>query len=190
MNEIGKINSAQDNVEHLIQRINSRIENLKVQFTLFFSGEIKLPPEKEREDIEKMVRSILSAEQKSPRTSLLIQNLASSFSLYNNIWLKKLNEIECGIAPKKMKTAHMEEQKLHTKQPQKEEELININLNNENSFEKFYAKCKEIIPNKNSSHKDKIINSLKIQLISKNIIDAKVSISINKGKLKIRFKKK
>ncbi len=81
-----------------IQRLNSRIEQLKIQYTLFFSGEIRLPPEKERETVENSIRKILESEYKSPRMNLLVQNLASSFSLYNNMWLKKMNELETGVS--------------------------------------------------------------------------------------------
>ena len=35
---------------------------------------------------------------KTAKMSMIIQNLAARFSLYNNLWLKQLNEMESGIS--------------------------------------------------------------------------------------------
>ena len=44
-------------MELLVQEINRRIEDLIVQFNLFFTGEIRIPPERERGDLEKRIRN-------------------------------------------------------------------------------------------------------------------------------------
>ena len=36
---------------------------------------------------------------------MIIQNLAPRFSLYNNLWLKKLNEMESGVSKLQKKKA-------------------------------------------------------------------------------------
>ncbi len=177
----------QDKIEQLISNLNQRIENLKIQFNLFFSGEIRIPPENEREEIEKMVRTLLLSQYKSPTNTLLIQNLSSTFSVYNNMWKKRLMEVETGMVTiKKKKTAYYEEPK---PAPQKEH-LLDVSLNKEESFEKYFAKY-HLLSKKGSAdetQKEKVINSLKAKLISQNLIDAKVILSVSKGKLKLKIK--
>jgi len=182
------IKSQQDNVEHLIMSVNKRIENLKTQYNLYFTGELRVPPESEREEIEKIVRDILYTAVKSPRSNLLIQNLASRFSLYNNMWKKKLNEVESGLVTiKKKRTAYLEE----PKEEKKPVETLDISLNREDSFDTFYDKYNTLLKKQpgTEKQKEKVINSLKAKLISKNLIDAKVSLAVDKGKLKLRIKK-
>ena len=57
-------NMADNNIEVLIKEIDNRIEKLKVEFNLFFYGEISLPPEKERTEIERQVRNLIDIGQK------------------------------------------------------------------------------------------------------------------------------
>ena len=86
-------------LEQSILKLDQRIENLKIDFNLFFSGEVSIPPEKERGSIENQIRKLSNEEQKSAKINLLIQNISSKFALYNNMWLKRLHEIEVGIVP-------------------------------------------------------------------------------------------
>ena len=183
------IKSQEENVENMIMSINRRIENLKTQYNLYFSGEMRVPPESEREELEKIVRDILYTAVKSPRNNLLIQNLASRFSLYNNMWKKKLNEVESGLVTiKKKRTAYLEEPKKKEKKPA---ETLDISLNREDSFDTFYDKYNTLLKKQPGTEKQKesVINSLKAKLISKNLIDAKVSLAVEKGKLKLKIKK-
>lgn len=179
----------EDNIELLIQDINQRVENLKVQFTLFFSGEIRVPPDKEREELETRIRNLMSKGYKSPRVNLLIQNLGSRFSLYNNTWLKRLNELETGISViKRKKTAYMGEPK---EPPLKIEPIdVDISLNHEESFEKFFDNYSRMLSSndKKSINKDKIINSIKTKLITENMVDARVNLSVKAGKVRIKIK--
>ncbi|MCP4218879.1 MAG: hypothetical protein GY765_29875 [bacterium] len=187
-----------DNVEQMIMLINTKIEHLKTQYNLFFSGEMRVPPESERESLEKLVRNLISNPQKSPRNRLLIQNVSSKFSLYNNMWKKRLNEIESGLIPLRIKkTAYMEtqeEQKVKTKKKKVAkgpETVLDISLNREESFDKFYDRYNQLLKKKpgDDSQKEKFINSLKMKLITKNLVDAKVKLSVDKGKLKLILKK-
>ena len=203
--ENNNIEAPQAKIETLIKSINTRIENLKIQYNLFFSGELKVPPEKEREDIEKTIRTILYTGQKNPRLNLLIQNMTSSFSLYNNLWLKKLNEIESGIItikrkqpvyedlgqPEDKKEAEKVQPKTEKKKPKKKDISLDISLNSEDSFESFFTKYKELHPGEldESTHKEKVINTLKAKLITKNLIDAKVNLKSDGKKVKITVKK-
>jgi hypothetical protein len=178
---------SQDKLEQLISNLNQRIENLKIQFNLFFAGELRIPPENEREDIEKKVQGLQLSQHKSPKSTLLIQNLSSTFSIYNNMWKKRLNEIETGLVTiQKKKTVYIEEPK-----PTPEKEYcLDVSLNREESFENYFAKYHLLSKQgpAEEAQKEEVINSLKAKLISQNLIDAKVILSVSKGKLKLKIK--
>ncbi len=175
--------------EELIKRIEGRIEALKTEYNLFFCGEINIPPEKERVKIEKIIRDMQSKDIRSGKLNFLIQNISSRFYLYNNLWLKKLNQLESGLVkrPKKFPTA--ESIKSQTKETIKNS---NVSLNSEDSFEEFYSNYDKLMKeNNNGKGKDKeeLINSIKLKMISENIIDANIDMTIKKGKMQIRIKK-
>lgn len=180
----------EDNIEALVNEMSRRVEDLKLKFNLFFSGEIRVPPEKEREELGNRIRNLMSKGHKSPRVNLLIQNLGSRFSLYNNMWLKRLNELETGISIlQRKKSAFTEEPKMPT--PSKAKPIdVGISLNHEESFEQFFDNYSRMCtPNgKKSLDKDKIINSIKAKLITENMVDAQVNLSLKDGKVKIKIK--
>lgn len=181
----------QPNIDNVVMSINNRIESLKLQYNLFFSGEIRLPPEGERESIEKVVRDLQVSTHKSARTNLLIQNLSSKFSLYNNMWKKRLNEIETGLFTIQRKQKAYTEEPRAPRSRQKKEEFMDVSLNREDSFDKFYEQYTKTLKKDRGSdeQKEQVINSLKTKLISQNLIDAKVSVSVEQGKLKLKIKK-
>jgi hypothetical protein len=177
-----------ETMELLIQDISQRIENLKLQFNLFFSGEVRVPPEKEREELEKRIRNLMITGDKTPRINLMIQNVASRFSLYNNLWLKRLNELETGISViKRKKPAYGEEPQAP---PKPKSKVVTVSLNSEESFDKFFNDYVQLTAKKSDTIPDKeqVINSLKAKMITANVIDAKVDLSVEKGKLKVRIK--
>ena len=175
-------------MEMLIHTIDNNIEKLKAEYNLFFSGDIRIPPEQERERLEKKVRNIFYSGRKSPRLSLLIQNVSSKFTLYNNMWLKRLNELEGGIVrnikrPKLIKTEAFNK-------PLKNKP-IDVSLNSEDSFDKFYDKYKNLSLGQSAKviDKEKMINSIKTKLITANLIDVKINFQIENGKVKLKIKK-
>lgn len=179
----------QDSIELLVQDMDQRVENLKLKFNLFFSGEIRVPPEKEREELENRIRNLMSKGHKSPRVNLLIQNLGSRFSLYNNMWLKRLNELETGVSIiQRKKTAYMEEPK--PPPPKVKPINVDISLNHEGSFEMFFENYSGMLSKnaQKSLDKEKIINSVKAKLITENLVDAQVNLSLKDGKVKIKIK--
>jgi hypothetical protein len=181
----------QENLEFLIQDISRRIEDLKVQFNLYFSGELRIPPEKEREELEKRIRNMSSSSHRSSRINLLLQNISSRFSLYNNMWLKRLNEIESGVSIlQKRKIAQMED--AAPKKPSKpQSKIVDVSLNDEDSFDRFFDSYSQSLPKKGAGSaldKEKIINSIKTKLITANLVDAKVNLTVEDGKLKIKIK--
>jgi len=184
----------EENIEVLIHEMGRRVEDLKLKYNLFFSGETRVPPEKEREELENRIRNLMSRGHKSPRVNLLIQNLGSNFSLYNNLWLKRLNELETGMSPGQRKKAaypETEESKPQKPVPPEIKPIeVNISLNHEDTFELFFENYAHMCPPKmqKSLDKDKIINSVKAKLITENMVDAQVNLSLKNGKVKIKIK--
>lgn len=176
-----------DNIELVIQELDRRIEALKLQYNLFFTGELLLPPEKERDDLEKRIRTMMFSSQKSPRVNLLLNNLASRFSLYNNMWLKRMNELETGVSILQRKKVAFTEAAKPKEKPKPVQ--VDVSLNSEDSFEKFFDNYSQIMEKKTlaSPDKDTVINSLKMKLIAANLVDAKVSLGVVDGKLKIKL---
>lgn len=131
---------------------------------------------------------MLSIEQKSAKINLLIQNIASKFALYNNLWLKKLHEIEVGLAPTNKKPVKIAQKKQEKGVDQKD---ITVSLNNEDSFEKFFKNYHRLSKKKSFkvSDKETIINSLKSKMITANLVDAKINLIGKQGKVKIRIMK-
>ncbi len=187
------MNPGEDSVELVIQDISQRIESLKVEFNLYFAGEMRVPPERERSILEKKIRNLMYTGKKTARTNLLIQNVSSRFSLYNNMWLKRLNEIETGVSVlQRKKVAYMEAEKEKTKPPKPKPRgaTVSVSLNSEDSFEKMYEDYAKLTAKKSKTppDKEKVINSIKSKMISANVIDAKVRLTLVKGKLKIKIK--
>jgi len=174
------------NFESYIKRLEEKIESLKIQYNLFFSGEINIPPEQERELLEKEVRTSLYSNLKSPKINLLIQNLSSRFNIFNNMWKKKLNQLESGELkrPSKPKPAFFIKDK-----PANKESVIPVSLNDEKSFEQLFDRYSSLGSNKNKKSKDALINKIKLKLISENIINAKIQLSKSDGKIKLKIKK-
>ena len=84
-------------VELLLQALNRHLDRLRTQFNLFFAGELRVPPESDRENLERQIRQLQNSSQRSARLSLLQENLVSQFALYNNMWQKKMAEREQGL---------------------------------------------------------------------------------------------
>ncbi len=176
------------NLEQFIKNLDKKIDELKIQYNLFFSGEINIPPEKDRTDIENQIRGLLSTEQKTAVINILIQNVASKFSIYNNVWLKRLHEFEIGTSPQFVKKAEQNSSQGRVESKEKE---IPVSLNREESFERFFSEYQSLCPasSKKSSDKEAVINLLKSKMITENLIDAQVYLTLAGGKVKIRVKK-
>lgn len=177
-------------VDPTIRALDSRIENLKSSYNMFFSGEIRIPPEKERTDIEKSLRILTNSSAKSPRDAMMIQNLTSKFSLYNNLWLKKLNELESGspLLERKRKPAAPTSPPV---EPQaKKVAEVTISLTDESTFEKFYQAYRQLNPGSGrTDQKEKIIQAIKATLVSNRMAYARIEMSSRQGKVNIKIKK-
>lgn len=180
--------------EKLIQDLDHKIETLKSKYILFFNGDENLPPEKARVELEKSIRSLLSNETKSARLNMLIQNLATKFSLYNNLWLKKLNEREFGVPQHGARStatplrAQKAEPVRDTPKAEKAACEADINLNDESTFDHFFHLYREMLPTISDQDSEKVVNAMKIKLISNNLVRAHLRLSLQNGKLNIKIK--
>jgi len=182
-----KLNPASTATEKQIAELERKIDDLKAEYILFFNGESKLPPEKKREDLEKAVRKLIYGGAKTARMDMIIQNLAMRFSLYNNLWLKKLSELEAG-------TSTIQKKKAAPPPPPKKEKgtrEVHLSLNDEASFERLVDAYRELLPGSSRTEKEKskIIDSMKAKMLTHNLIEARVSFTLDKGKLSIKIKK-
>jgi hypothetical protein len=187
-----RLNPASAATEKQIADLEKKIDDLKSEYLLFFSGESKLPPEKKREDLEKAVRKLVYGGAKTARLDMIIQNLASRFSLYNNLWLKKLNELESGVSViQKRKSFQAPPPRKEPLKKEKEEREIYLTLNDESTFERLVAAYRELLPNSGSAEKErnKIIETMKTKMLTHNLVEARVTFAVQKGKLSIRIKK-
>ena len=148
-----RLNPLSAATERQIAELEIKIDALKAEYLLFFSGEIRLPPEKKREDLEKAVRKLIYGGAKTPRMDMIIQNLASRFSLYNNLWLKKLNELESGVS------AIQKKKNLKPPPPprkEKEQREIYLTLNDEtlsSAWSQLTGSCCRIAANRTRKEK-------------------------------------
>ena len=177
-------------IERTIRALDSRIENLKSSYNMFFSGEIRIPPEKERTDIEKSLRILTNSSAKSPRDAMMIQNLTSKFSLYNNLWLKKLNDLESGSPILQRKTKAVIPPPAPAENQPKKQAEVTVSLTDESTFEKFFQAYRQLNPDSGKAdQKEKIIQAIKATLISNRLADARIEMSSRQGKINIKIKK-
>jgi hypothetical protein len=191
MIEDERLNPGSTASEKEVAALERKIDYLKAKYILFFAGESKLPPEQERTDCEKAIRTLIYGGAKTAKISMIIQNLAARFSLYNNLWLKQLNEMESGISKQQKKKNAAPPPQPPLKKENASREVF-LNLNDENSFENLFAAYKQLLPknSKTTQDKDNIINSMKSKMLTQNLVEAKVSIALQNGKLIITINKK
>lgn len=181
-----RLNPASTATEQQIVQLEKRIDDLKQEYILYFSGETRQPPEKKREDLEKAVRKLVFGGAKTARMDLIIQNVAQRFSLYNNLWLKQLNERESGMLPGKKKAAPPAAAAARADKGPRE---IFLTLNDEDTFERFASAYQELLPGGGDQEREQIITSIKAKMLTHNLVEARVSVSKQHGKLSIRIKK-
>jgi hypothetical protein len=184
-----RLNPSSSTTDKQVADLEKKIDDLKAEYILFFNGDLKQPPEKKREDLEKAVRKLIYGGSKTARMEMIIQNVAQRFSLYNNLWLKKLNELESGTpAQQKKKRAQPPPA---APSAQKGPREVYLTLNDETTFERFAAAYREMLPENGKSDKEreKIIENIKSKMLTHNLVEARVTFSLQNGKLSIRIKK-
>lgn len=173
--------------EQQIAQLEKRIDDLKGEYIQFFNHDIKLPPEKKREELEIAVRKLIYGGAKSARLDMIIQNLAQRFNLYNNMWLKKLSEMEFGGGEFKKKQAAAP---LPPKKSRAQREVY-LTLNDEETFARLVEAYQELLPQsgRTEKEKEKIINGMKAKMLTHNLVEAHITFTVQDNKLSIRIKK-
>ena len=194
MIEDDRLNPGSTASEKQVAALERKIDDLKAKYILFFAGESKLPPEQERTDTEKAIRNLIYGGAKTARMSMVIQNLAARFTLYNNLWLKQLSESESGISRlQKKKIVATPPQSKPQPQPKKEKayQEVYLSVNDENSFENLFAVYLQLLPknSKAAQDKDSIINTMKTKMLTHNLVETKATVAFQNGKLSITLKK-
>ncbi len=194
MIEDDRLNPGSTTSENEVAALERKIDELKSKYILFFAGDSKQPPEQEREECEKAIRKLIYGGAKTARMSMIIQNLAARFNLYNNLWLKQLNESESGVSKlqkKKEAAPPPAKPRPQPQAPDKPAQDIHLSLNDEDSFEKLYAAYVQLLPKSSKATPDKetVINSMKAKMVTNNLVETEVSISLKKDKLSIVIKK-
>jgi hypothetical protein len=184
-----RLNPTSATTDKQVADLEKKIDDLKAEYILFFNGDTKLPPEKKREDLEKAVRKLIYGGSKTARMEMIIQNVAQRFSLYNNLWLKQLNELESGtptLQKKKRLTPPPKAPKVQNGQRE-----IYLTLNDEETFERFAAAYRELLPenSKSEQEREKLIENIKGKMLTNNMVEARITFSLQNGKLSIRIKK-
>jgi hypothetical protein len=188
-----RLNPASTTSEQQVAVLEKKIDDLKSKYILFFSGESKQPPEKEREDLEKAVRGLIYGGAKSARIGMIIQNLAARFNLYNNLWLKQMTELESGVSRLQKKKGFTppppSPSRPHAKKDAPASEIF-LSLNDESSFEKFFAAYQQQMPAnaRAGAEKERIINSMKSKMVTHNLVEIRVNVALKNGKLSITIK--
>ena len=74
---------------------------------------------------------------------------------------------------------------------EKQQREIYLTLNDEETFERFAAAYREMLPEngKTTRERDKLIESIKAKMLTNNLVEARVTFSMQNGKLSIRIKK-
>lgn len=174
-------------LESSVLELSRKLEDLIMQFNLYFNGELRVPPEKERESLAASIRNLQNLHQKSATGAFLMQNLNARFALYNNMWLKKMHDIEVGLPlrPGPKPTSQ-------TAAPvKKTEKATTLDLNEPDTFKEVYSQYQALMTrNQQKVISDKALTeALARRMKEASVEKATVSLSFENGKLKIRLRK-
>lgn len=79
-----------------IDRVERQIDDLRVEFERFFSGDLGAPPEPLRSEIRGGLRSLRANQFQTPVDSFRITQLEARFNSYNELFNRRLREREEG----------------------------------------------------------------------------------------------
>ncbi len=178
-------------IERQLSDLTGRIEALQKAYTLYFSGELKVPPEKERTGLEQMIRSLSNVELQAPRLALMLQNLTARFSAFNGMWLKRLRDKEAGIGefvpvrPKAPPSAPREAP------PQEAPEGLLLALGDEKSFASLYDHYAGLAANASLTPipREKMVMVIRKKLEDSKMDRASVTLTLTGGKLNLKVKR-
>jgi len=184
--------------EIIVEIFSRRLDELIVEYDLFFRREIKTPPEKKRDELERSIRQLLSQEDRSGRVKLLIENLAHRFYLYNNMWQKRVTAYEIDISQRNKRTLPAPDKtasppKSFPQEASKQEPdslQLKISLEDPASLDNFYQNYAKLLSNRKMQpgKKEVIVENLARKLKAANIKEAELQLKFEKDNLKIKIK--
>ncbi len=177
------------NLEGKLNELSRKLEDLIMQFNLYFSGELRVPPELDREALASSIRNLQSSHPANASGAFMMQNLNSRFALYNNMWLKKMHDIEVGLPlrPKDIKPVPPPA----AKAPKAPAKTSVLDLDNPESFHEIYTQYRSLMTQNNQKiiSDQALATALANRMKEAQVQKASVSLSFENGKLKIRLRK-
>ena len=83
-------------VRQELRRFEAMLEELKVTFEQHFMGILPLPPDKDHEDVKKLLRKLRRAPFRNSQMKYQLRSLESRYNIYNTYWQRVLREREAG----------------------------------------------------------------------------------------------
>ncbi len=81
-------------LEARIEEVAARIQRLQVAYRKFFAGALEIPPDQDRDAIERALRALRNVNQKSPVDRFKLANLEAQFNSYREMYGRRLRDLE------------------------------------------------------------------------------------------------
>ncbi len=91
-------------IEHELDVLERKVSDLRVEFERFFSGVLKLPPNKVKQTVQEQLRKLSNLEVDKAAERFRLQALQSRFNSLSDLWERKIQAREEG---KSLATLHM-----------------------------------------------------------------------------------
>lgn len=82
--------------EDTIKRLDQEIRVLRIECERFFNGDLKLPPEKARNDLQTSIRTLRNSPLSNFAERFRLSTLEAKFHSFNELYLKRMRKLECG----------------------------------------------------------------------------------------------
>ena len=76
--------------------LEERIEALKVDYEQFFMGIVHIAPDKQHQDVKRLIRRLRKAPFKNSQMNFQLRTIEGKYQTYNNYWQRVLREREEG----------------------------------------------------------------------------------------------
>jgi hypothetical protein len=83
----------------LLDRLDQAINELKLQYDIFFNGGSERSPEKAHNDLQREFNAAMNLQSLDYAQRFRLNSLVSRFSLLGNMWRRNLRKIEQGTKP-------------------------------------------------------------------------------------------
>ena len=141
-------------VREELDRLESMIKDLRLQYEQYFTGLLPLPPDKLHADVKRMLRHLRKAPFKSSAMSYRLRTLDGRYATWNTYWQRVLREREEGTYSKDVFKANLreriaqEEAKAETAEGAAEKSFQNLFHAYQSALEKHQGKRPDIDFNK------------------------------------------